>query len=113
MQAFMGVENELCGVCVVPRHTSLKRAEELEKVMSKVQDLADEKNEAKRKGKPDKALRDDDFNKRLAVLYRDMAAILLDFPDGLPNVDWFASPDFERSALLDYRNFFLIRLMEV
>jgi hypothetical protein len=114
MQAFMGVENELCGVKVIPYHTSLRRAEQLEVVLAKIQGLADEKNEAKKNAKsPDKALRDDDFNKRIAVLYRDMAGILLQFPDGLPDVEWFASPDFERSALLDYRNFFLIRLMEV
>ena len=87
------------------RHYTERRLENLFKVMERMREYVDERNDAAAKGE---AKRDDEYFKRRAAFHREMADILLEFPNGLPPVAFFESKDYEVSRLHQIRDFFLI-----
>ena len=52
-------------------------------------------------------LSEDEIYLKLGELYRMVAGHILDFPQGLPDVEWFASDEFEDKELKELEKDFL------
>jgi len=69
--------------------------------------LIDAKMEWAESNKDLNGLNEQDANLRLGEFYRIIADHIFDFPSGLPDVDFFASEDFEDGELKAYEEDFL------